>query len=85
MVWAGIFGGKTADLFIMNRNNTTPKNGFTAKSYIKILELQLPKYYTSNVLFMQGNAPIYTAKKVTAWFCNNNVVSLEIGRRIRRM
>jgi len=46
MVWASLSGALGAsDLVVMERDKEVPKGGYSAKSYIKILEDQIPRTY----------------------------------------
>ena len=74
MVWASFSGALGAfDLVVMERDKEAPKGGYTAKSYIKILEDQIPQTYKPGLQFIQDNAPIYKAKIVAKWFKKNVV------------
>ena len=42
--------------------------GYSANSYINVLEHNLTQFYQPGQISMQDNAPIYTAKKVRLWF-----------------
>ena len=65
MVWAAIWwwNGKVhkSDLVILERDWESKKHGYTAKSYINILEDQLHRIWEPGMVFMQDNAPIHTA------------------------
>jgi len=72
MVWAAIWWkyGKVhkSDLVILGRDWESKKMGYTANSYLDVLDDQLPRIYEPGLIFMQDNAPIHTAKKVKDWF-----------------
>ena len=42
--------------------------GYSANSYIDVLDQNLIEFYELGQIFMQDNAPIHTAKKVRLWF-----------------
>ena len=44
------------------------RGGITTKVYIKVLREYLPTILEHNSIFMQDNAPIYTAYKVIEFF-----------------
>jgi hypothetical protein len=65
MVWASFWGrGERCPLFILSRDFESAKFGYTANSYIEVLENRLLDSYYDGLIFMQDNAPIHTAKKV---------------------
>src|ERR1700712_5422114 len=72
MVWAAIWWkyGKVhkSDMVILGRDWASKKMGYTANSYLDVLDDQLPRIYEPGLIFMQDNAPIHTAKKVKDWF-----------------
>ena len=44
------------------------KHGYSANSYLEVLEDQIEKCWQPGLVFIQDNASIYTAKKVKEWF-----------------
>lgn len=77
MIWGAIKVGDRSDIEIMTRDPDSARNGYTANSYIKVLENQLETVYEPGLSFMQDNARIHTAQKVKDWFTNNAIVLLE--------
>jgi transposase len=61
----------------MDRDEAAKKKGYSANSYIDILEDQLPTIWSPGMLFMQDNASIYTAKIVKDWFDSSGISVLE--------
>ena len=51
--------------------------GYSANSYIDILEQNLTRFYEPGQIFIQDNAPIYTTKKVRLWFKMHGVEVME--------
>jgi transposase len=74
MVW-GAFSLRLgrSDLVIMERDANARKHGYTAASYIRALEQEIPRTYESGMLFMQDNAPIHTARIVKEWLRDNSI------------
>ena len=74
MVSAAFWGnGERLDLLILERDFESKKHGYSANSYLALLEdLVLPNY-TDDLIFMQDNAPIHTARKVIAWFAEHSI------------
>jgi hypothetical protein len=77
MVWGAIWVGGRSDLFIINRDESSPKNGYSARSYLEVLKDQLPTIYSPGMIFMQDNAPIHTAGIIKKWFKDNAISVLE--------
>ena len=50
---------------------------YSAASYIEVLEENIPQIWEPGLLFMQNNAPIYTAHVVRRWFKDIGVDVLE--------
>ena len=42
--------------------------GYSANSYFDVIDQNLIQFYEPGMIFVQDNAPIYTAKKVRFWF-----------------
>ncbi|KAI7971847.1 hypothetical protein EIK77_009240 [Talaromyces pinophilus] len=77
MVWAAIWGDKRSDLIQLERDFDSKKNGYSSKSYLKVIEDILPTIYEPGLLFMQDNAPIHTSKESKAWFVDNGIKLLD--------
>jgi hypothetical protein len=74
MVWAMFWGdGKHSELYIIDRDFEAKKHGYSANSYIEVLDAILPGHYTDDLYFMQDNAPIHIANKVKKWFEDNGI------------
>ena len=76
MIWGSIHGEGRSDIVIMDRDPDSEKSGYTANSYLTVLRDQIPRIYQPGRIFMQDNARIHTAKKVTEWFKEEGVVVL---------
>jgi DDE superfamily endonuclease len=68
MVWVAIWLGGRSDLVIMTRDEQAKRNGYSANSYIDVLGQTIERCWQPGMTFMQDNAPVYTAKKVSKWF-----------------
>ena len=76
MIWGTIGGeAKKSELIIMERDETSPGNGYTAISYINILEEGLLPIYNGET-FIQDNAPIHTAGPTINWLTNIGIYVL---------
>ena len=76
MVWGAIWLGGRSDLDIMVRDTTTG-GGYTAQSYIDTLEHTMGAWLQPGYIFMQDNASIHTARKVSQWFDQWGIQRLE--------
>ena len=65
MVSAAFWGNRErSDLLILERDFESKKHRYSANSYLALLEDLVIPNYTDDLIFMQDNAPIHTAKKV---------------------
>lgn len=51
----------------MTRDHQSQRNGFTAGSYLQVIQDNLPGIWEPGLIFMQDNARIHTAKAVRDW------------------
>lgn len=73
MVWGGIWLGTRTDLIIMDRDEDSQRNGYTARTYIWALEEGLLPYYTPRTIFQQDNAKIHKAFVTQSWFEHHGI------------
>jgi len=73
MVWGGIWIVGRSELQVMERDEDSPKNGYSARSYIKILEEGLLPHYTPGRFFWQDNARIHIAKITEPWLESHGI------------
>jgi len=52
----------------LDRDFESKKHGYSAKSYLEVLEDQMPKCWILELIFMQDNASIHTARAVQRCF-----------------
>jgi hypothetical protein len=64
MVWSAIWVGERSDIVIMDRDEESKRGGYSANSYIQVLDAQILTIYKPEIIFMQDNAPIHTTGKV---------------------
>jgi len=78
MVWAAFSGaGGRSELIILDRDFESKKHGYSANSYIDVLEEAIPTLWEPGFYFMQDNAPIHKAKKTMKWFEDRGILLLE--------
>jgi transposase len=78
MVWAAFSGALgRSDLIVMERDPKAPKGGYSAESYLKVLEEQIQRVWEPGLIFMQDNAPIHKAKIITKFLKDNGVKVLK--------
>ena len=73
MIWAAIWGENKSDLTVLSRDWESKKQGYSANSYLEVLEDNLYSIWEPGLEFMQDNAPIHTANKIKKWFENNGI------------
>ena len=66
MIWAAFWGSEQSDLYELNRDFESKKFGYSARSYIQVLDDNLRGIYNPDLTFMQDNAPIHKARSVIA-------------------
>ena len=64
-------------LIPMERDPTSKKNGYSAKSYLKVLDYAVPYCIRKKMWFLQDNASIHTAKIITSFLQNKRVKVLD--------
>ena len=77
MVWAAFWGQGRSDLYKLARDFEAKKHGYSANSYIEVLEDNLLGIWEPGLIFMQDNAPIHKAKKVTKWFEDTGITVMD--------
>jgi hypothetical protein len=68
MIWAAFWGSEKSDIYSLERDFEAKKRGYSAASYLAVLDQNLLGIYEPGLIFMQDNAPIHTARAVLAWF-----------------
>ena len=61
----------------MTRDEAAKCDGYSANSYIKVLDRAIEVCWSPGMTFMQDNAPIHTAKKVSKWFEDHGIPVLD--------
>ena len=77
MVWGAIWVNERLDLFIMDRDEVSKRERYSSKSYINVLNNQLPIIWNPGMVFMQDNAPIHTANLIKDWFRDQAIPVLD--------
>ena len=68
MVWACFWGSGRSELYVMDRDPESKRNGYSSRSYLEVLEDQIPKLWSPGLIFMQDNAPIHTEAIIKRFF-----------------
>jgi hypothetical protein len=79
MVWGCFWDTGRSNLYIMDRDFESAKHGYSAASYLEVLEAEVAPIYATlhpGYLFMQDNASIHTARKVKRWFLDHGISQL---------
>jgi uncharacterized protein YukE len=77
MIWAAIWGGDHLEINQMTRDENSQRNGYSAASYLEILEENLFAIYSPEMSFMQDNAPTHTARIIKEWFEDNGISTID--------
>jgi len=77
MVWGAFWGSGRSDLYLLDRDFESKKHGYSAVSYIQILDHNLSGIWEPGLVFMQDNAPIHRARKSKLWFQENGIEVME--------
>ena len=73
MFWAAFGFGCRSDLVVMEGDQNAKRRGVTAKVYLEVLAEYLPTILEHDSVFMQDNAPIHKAHKVTEFFAEMGI------------
>jgi hypothetical protein len=77
MVWGAFWDRGRTGLYIMDRDFESKKHGYSANSYLEVLDHSVAPAYATlepSYLFMQDNASIHKAHKVRDWFRAHNIL-----------
>jgi hypothetical protein len=80
MVWGCFWDLGRSNLYIMDRDFESAKHGYSAESYLEVLEAEVGPIYSTldkGYEFMQDNASIHTAGKVKEWFTARGIIQLK--------
>ena len=77
MIWGGIWLADRSNIQFLRRDEDAARGGYTARSYVEILEEQIPQIYSLGMVWQQDNASIHTARLITSWLEDHAVVRLE--------
>jgi len=73
MVWGAIWREGKSKLVFMERDQDSPRKGYSAPSYIKALEEGLLPIYNTARHFQQDNAKIHKAKASMGWIIDHGI------------
>ena len=80
MVWGCFWDNGRMNLYIMDHDFESAKYGYSAESYLEVLEAEVVPTYTllkKGYKFMQDNASIHMAHKVRDWFKAHRILQLK--------
>jgi len=64
MIWAAIWKHYRPDVVFMTRDPQSTKGGYSANSYVQMLQEQVPAIYQKGWYWQQDNASIHAARQV---------------------
>jgi transposase len=73
MIWATIWGAGHSGITYLEGDYESEKQGYTARSYIRVLEANLYSIWEPGLEFMQDNASIHKAGLVCKWFRDHGI------------
>jgi transposase len=73
MIWAAIWGMGHSEITFLERDFESKKQGYSAKSYLEVLEANLFSIWEPGLEFMQDNAPIHSAHLIQQWFKDHGI------------
>jgi len=73
MIWGAIWIGGRSDIVFMERDETSPRQGYTAWSYLKVLNAQKETIWSPGMKFQQENCSSHTAGEIRDWFKANDI------------
>ena len=77
MIWVYFWDTMRSNLYVLKRDFVSKKMNYFVESYIRVLDDNLLEIYESDLIFMQDNVLIHTARKVRKWFEENDVVVMK--------
>ncbi len=77
MVWAGFWATGRSDLVRLRQDPLAKKQGYSARSYLQVLEENLTTIWEPDLLYMQDNARIHCAKSIKQWLEDMGIDMLE--------
>jgi len=77
MIWGAFWGSGRSDLYLLDRDFEFKKHGYSAASYIQILDHNLAGIWELGLVFMQDNAPIHRVRKSKLWFQEMGIEVME--------
>ena len=78
MVWAAIWGNDRSELYVINRDDQSPRGGYSRLSFIDALQQNLPTIWQPSMLYQMDNASIYTASESLKWLEDQGIPLLRI-------
>jgi hypothetical protein len=81
MVWGCFWDHGRSDLYVLDRDFESKKHGYSANSYIEVLNAQVGPWYeeldNGGYHLMQDNAAIHTTHKVREWFRERGIIVID--------
>ena len=77
MIWVCFWDIIRLNLYVLKRDLVSKKMSYFVESYIRIFNDNLLEIYESDLIFMQDNVLIHTARKVRKWFEENDIIVMK--------
>ena len=79
IVWECFWDTERTSLYIIDRDFESKKHGYSANSYLEVLNAEVAPVYASldsGYIFMQDNTSIHTAHTVRDWFSDYEITRI---------
>ena len=77
MIWGAIWLGGRLDLVVMRRDENSERGGYSAVSYLELLQDEIPRIWQPGMTYMQDNASIHTARIIKRWLIDNGITTTD--------
>lgn len=73
----GLWIGGRSELMVMERDEMSPRGGYTTNSYLDCLEKALIPMYEPGLIFQQDNAKTHVSSLAQSWFETHGIWVME--------
>ncbi len=77
LIWGAFGGSERSNLYLLERDWESKKHGYSAASYVKVLDDNLTGIREPGLVFMQDNALIHSVQTTKLWFQEMSIEVME--------